>query len=506
MYDVVIVGAGLAGLTAGAKLAKEGQRVCVLEKHARPGGCATTYRRKRYEVEVSLHMVDGFDDLDCKGPILRDLGVWDDLEFVPVPRSLYRFAYGDRDVEIPFGLEAAIERLSERYPEDRRAIGQVLRRMSKVRRELSSFPYSPKAVSRRIPIFPFLYPNFLFAMRGSLGRYLDQHFRAEELKLALSGDLAFFHDDPYTISAKFFGVAQAAFLEAGACYLKGGSQRLSNRLRDVIEAHGGEVRLRHRVTRLHTERGRVCAVEFEHGSEARRETGRVEGRQVLANAAVPQVLDELLAPDADRGLRRRVGTMKVASSVSVLHVGFRTPLRELGNRHYTTMLFDPSVRTLRDVAPNARGPWAQRTLGFTDYSQLDSGLAPEGKSLAAVCAIDYMDAWEGLSDAEYAAKKAQVTDVLLDRVEALVPGSRQQVEFAELGTPRTVRRYTLNTAGSIGGFVQSERQSLLRRYFRVRSSLKNLHFAGAWQFPGGGYTCAMLGGYLQGVLLLESRL
>ncbi len=506
MYDVVIVGAGLAGLTAGAKLAKEGKRVCVLEKHARPGGCATTYRRKRFEVEVSLHMVDGFDDLDCKGPILEDLGVLDDLEFVSVPRSLYRFAHGDRDLEMPFGLEAAIEALSERFPEDHKRIRRVLRRMSKVRRELSSFPYSPKAVSRRVPFFPFLYPNFLFAMRGSLGDYLDRSLRSEELKLALSGDLAFFHDDPYTISAKFFGVAQAAFLEAGACYLKGGSQRLSNRLRDVIEANGGEVRLRHRVTRLVTERGRVSAVEFEHGSAARRREGRVEGRQVLANAAVPQVLDELLAPDADRGLRRRVGRMKVASSVSVLHVGFSKPLRELGSRHYTTMAFDPSVQTLRDVAPNARGPWERRTLGFTDYSQLDSGLAPEGKSLAAVCAIDYMDDWAGLSDAAYEAKKAEVTDVLLDRVEALVPGSRQHVEFAELGTPRTVHHYTLNTGGSIGGYVQSPRNSLLRRFFRVRSSLRNLHFAGAWQFPGGGYTCAMLGGYLQGVHLLESRL
>jgi phytoene dehydrogenase-like protein len=45
-YDVIIIGAGLGGLTAGAKLAREGKKVIVIEQHSQPGGCATTFKRE----------------------------------------------------------------------------------------------------------------------------------------------------------------------------------------------------------------------------------------------------------------------------------------------------------------------------------------------------------------------------------------------------------------------------------------------------------------------------
>ena len=84
--------------------------------------------------------------------------------------------------------------------------------------------------------------------------------------------------------------------------------------------------------------------------------------------------------------------------------------------------------------------------------------------------------------------------------------AREHLAFCELGTPRTVRRYTNNTAGAFGGYAQTQNQTLFHRFLRVRAGLKNLHFASAWQFPGGGFTCAILSGYLQGVHLLEYHL
>jgi all-trans-retinol 13,14-reductase len=58
-YDVVIIGAGLGGLTAGAKLAKEGKKVLLVEQHNHPGGCATTFRRGDFTLEVGLALLHG---------------------------------------------------------------------------------------------------------------------------------------------------------------------------------------------------------------------------------------------------------------------------------------------------------------------------------------------------------------------------------------------------------------------------------------------------------------
>jgi all-trans-retinol 13,14-reductase len=60
-YDVIIIGGGLGGLTAGAKLAKEGNKVLLLEQHYIPGGCATVFKRKDFIMEVGLHEMDGLD-------------------------------------------------------------------------------------------------------------------------------------------------------------------------------------------------------------------------------------------------------------------------------------------------------------------------------------------------------------------------------------------------------------------------------------------------------------
>ena len=58
-YDVIVIGSGLAGLAAGAKLAKEGKRVLIIEQHHLVGGCATQFKRKGYTFEVSVHELNG---------------------------------------------------------------------------------------------------------------------------------------------------------------------------------------------------------------------------------------------------------------------------------------------------------------------------------------------------------------------------------------------------------------------------------------------------------------
>ena len=98
-YDVIVIGGGLGGLTAGAKLAKEGKQVLLLEQHDRPGGCATTFRRKDFTFEVGLHEMDGMDGRDMKTRVFRDLGVLDLCTFLTVP-EFYRFVNGRHDIVV----------------------------------------------------------------------------------------------------------------------------------------------------------------------------------------------------------------------------------------------------------------------------------------------------------------------------------------------------------------------------------------------------------------------
>ncbi len=81
-YNSIIIGGGLGGLIAGATLSKTGQKVLLLEQHYIPGGCATSFKRKDFVMEVGLHELDGLHDLDTKVEIFNYLDVFKHVEFL----------------------------------------------------------------------------------------------------------------------------------------------------------------------------------------------------------------------------------------------------------------------------------------------------------------------------------------------------------------------------------------------------------------------------------------
>ena len=72
IFHTIIIGSGLGGLTTGARLATHGKNVLIIEQHAVPGGCETTYKRGDFTFEVSLHEMDGLDEIDAKQTIFKN--------------------------------------------------------------------------------------------------------------------------------------------------------------------------------------------------------------------------------------------------------------------------------------------------------------------------------------------------------------------------------------------------------------------------------------------------
>ena len=123
-FDVVVIGAGLGGLSAANSLAKTGKKVLLLEKHNVPGGYATSFTRGRFEFEIALHELSGLGDANNRGPlwrILNDYGVLPKVEFVRIP-DIYRSVLPGADVTVPIGRENFEAALCKEFPNEAEGI------------------------------------------------------------------------------------------------------------------------------------------------------------------------------------------------------------------------------------------------------------------------------------------------------------------------------------------------------------------------------------------------
>jgi len=476
-YDIIIIGSGLGGLTAGAKLSREGKKVLLIEQHDRPGGYATTFKRGDFILEVGLHEMDGPSPGDIKTKIFNDLDVFKNVEFIRLP-EFYRFINDRIDMTIPHDPEVAMERLSGLFPGENVGIkaffNQILRPKKKV--------YENEQQDR------------------SLGEFLDSIINNEDLKLVLLGNLGYFHDDPYSISLAYYSMSQGSYFTGGASYIKGGSQKLSDHLARFIREHGGEVLLNHIVTGIKTDNHKVTGILYKRIKDPGTSVMEASANDIITNTAMPNAADLLPHKYGDE-LKNELRNQKTGASLLTLYLGFNKPVKELGNRYYSTFVFDSGIKSQKDILTNNMGDLASRSYTFVDYSQIDSGLAPADKSVGAICCIDYLKDWEGLDRKDYISKKEKVAAGFIKRLEDLIPGTKNIIEYYEVGTPATLKRYTLNPGGAVYGFAQTPSKKMIN----ISTLPDNLHFASAWGKTGGGFSGAIYGGYLCAINILRKK-
>ncbi|MEN8122641.1 MAG: FAD-dependent oxidoreductase [Bacteroidota bacterium] len=469
-YDIIIIGAGLGGLTAGAKLAKEGKKILLIEQHDIPGGCATTFKRKDFVFEVGLHEMDGFDNKDMKTKIFHDLGIFDKIEFLKVP-EFYHFINDRYEITIPHDPEKAIKVLTDNFPEEETGIKAYFDQILNARKKAKESKGKPEI---------------------TIGEFLDSIIKNDDLKLVLLGNLGYLHDDPFSLSLNYYSAAQGSYFHNGGNFIKGGSQKLSNYLANYITQNGGKVILKNIVTDIITENNKAVGVKYTKNEKKSQETNTAFANEIIANAAIPNVANMLLPKEYGEKLQQKIDKFEPGASLLTIYLGFKKKVKDLGHKYYSIFVYDDSVKTQADIKINNKADFNKRNFTFVDYSQVDSSLTTEEKSVGVICCIDYYSEWDNLNKEEYNEKKEEVAEIYINRLDKLIPGIKDQIEYYEVGTSKTVARYTLNPQGAVYGFAQTPERV---RFDKIQS-IDNLHFASAWTKIGGGFSGAIYSGYL----------
>ena len=499
-WDVIVVGAGIGGLTTAALLAKRGLGVLVVDQHYVAGGNATVFKRPGFEFDVGLHYIGQCE----RGLFPRALAAAgaDPVVFRAMdPDAFDTVVLRDLEFGVPRGIERYRLRLVDAFPSEKsgidRYIGYLLQQ-KQIEPALARPSRLPGALLRS--------PLVLRHGSGTLGAFLDTCTRDPALRTVLAAESGDYAEPPSRASLALHAGLMLHYLDEGGFYPEGGGQVMSDRLAEAIERHGGKLLLSSRVSRILVENGRVTGVRLANKHLGERE---VRAPRVVAGSDIKKIYLDLLGPDVVRAkTMRKVKAWQMAPALGMVYLGVKR--EALGTRtrntnywiygstdlegayadnHAGRICHDPmvyiSIASLKDPTNPAVAP-----PGIVNLQLM--GLAPSEPSAWGVSEADVVTG-KYSKNAAYLAKKREYTDALFRSAARVLPNLRQHAVFEETATPLTHSRYTLSTGGTSYGLALIPEQFLWRRP-GPKTEIDGLFLCGASLVTGHGIAGAMASG------------
>jgi prolycopene isomerase len=231
------------------------------------------------------------------------------------------------------------------------------------------------------------------------------------------------------------------------------------------------------VTKIVTRRGQAVGVQLANGQV-------YQGKRIVSNATRWDTFEKLLPakemPSNEKNWQQRY---EKSPSFLSLHMGVKESVLPVGTECHHILLADWQQMTA-----------AQGTVFVSIPTLLDPDLAPEGYHIIHALTPDWIDNWQGLTQSEYEAKKEAAAERIIDRLEKIFPGLDAGLDYLEVGTPRTHRRFLGREDGTYGPIPRRKLWGLLGMPFN-RTAVSGLYCVGDSTFPGQGLNAVAFSGF-----------
>ena len=459
---IIIIGAGIAGLSAGCYAIMNGFDAQIYEMNKIPGGLCTAWQRKGYTFDVCVHWLVGSSPSNSLHRIWRELGIIEGRQFINY--EYFARAVDEQGNELvvytdPDRLEDNMLKLA---PEDRNLISNFTRDIRALsKRDIMSSP-SLTGMLKMLPVIR------LFYKYGVSVPEFAKRFRNPILRELFTSALEW-HD----MSLVFIMMTLGWMYNGAAGYPIGGSIPLAKSIEDRFLKLGGRISYRSKVSKILVENDKASGVRLADGTESYADI-------VLSAADGHSTIFDLLEGKyVDDKIRGYYEELPIFPPLVFVALGVDANLAN-----------EPITVSFPLKKPITVGGIEHRRIKVRNHS-FDPTLAPSGKTvLTTMITTDY-DYWARLGEnmERYKVEKKLVQEAVINAICERYPKIESRIEVVDVATPHTFVRFTGNWRGSYEGW-QFTKKTMAANMKPILPGLSNFYMTGQWIAPGGGLSGA----------------
>jgi all-trans-retinol 13,14-reductase len=464
-FDAVIIGSGLGGLACGTILAKEGYKVCILEKNKQIGGTLQTFVRDRVIFDSGVHYVGGLDKGQNLYSLFTYLGIMDKLKLRKMDEDVFDAVVFDGDPNVykyAQGYEKFIKTLAKDFPEEEEAIRKYC---DGIREVCSKFPlYNLRSGD---------YFEKVGVLEIDTQTFLESITPNKKLQNVLAGTSLLYAGVPYKTPLYVHALVINSYIESSWRFVDGGSQ-ISKYLSRQIHSTGGTILKHKNIVRLKEENGKLQYAETDNGE-------RYYGDLFISNVHPGRTIEMTESDMIKKAYRSRIKGLDNSISTFYVNIVLKKDSMKYVNHNYYYFAENDAWCVLNYTEEN----WPRGYAMFFTASSKGDDYA-EAVTLMTYMRFSDVEKWshtyntvsnEVSRGEDYEAFKKEKAEKLFDLVEEKFPGFKASIDSYYTATPLSVRDYIGTVDGSLYGIVKDYKEPM-RTFISPRTKIPNLFLTG----------------------------
>ncbi len=468
---VIIVGAGISGLTAGIYARRSGFDVTILESHNISGGLSTSWKRKGYLFEGGMHWLTGSSEKMPLNRIWKETGALQENNPVFNKDPLYTLIAGEKKLNLYRDAEKLEKEFLAFAPEDSAAIKMFcrdIRLFKSIHMVISDIPGLKAAhpAHPKLREFIAMIPAFLRFPALKNESYIDyvSRFKNADLRTLLMSVIG----DRYNVASFVYTLASFASGDCG--YPAGGSLQMARNMADTFEGLGGKIEYKTKVEQVVIENGKVKGVKTEKEF--------IPADAVIVTQDLRGAAERLFNPPLEESWIIKMKKEIITEQNMFICLGVKADLKNL-----------PIASVFPLKEPFEAGGLKFGKLVINNYS-LYRDYAPEGcTALTCLLLGNSYEYWKkAKDDGSYRQKKQDLLDRFVSALCEFLPDIKSKIEVTDAATPVTYERYCHSYEGSWMSVWKAGGKMFA--YPLKSKSVQGLYFAGQRMIMPGGLPIA----------------